>query len=810
MLLLEEIRIIKKVFFTSVIITLLLIISIMLVACNGNADEPDPNEPTLYTITFECNGGSKISPISMQAGAEITPPPPPVREGFTFAGWRNENSNFAPYFTFGLMPERNIILYADWDALFYTVTFVIGEGAERQSGSLVQTIPYAGSAVPPLCKRVGYELTGWQGEYTSITKNTTITAIWEVISCTVVFDPNCDDAILVSGQALQTVEYGTSINPPLYARDGYKFTHWELSKTGARLDNVVMDFTAIAQWEEKLTVAFSGNGGVLTSGNELQLVEKGRAASPPTYEKYGYDFDGWTLVPSGGNLNDVQCNISATAKWKIKTYNVSFSPGHADAEKISGQEQHIIEHGTTVTPPEYQAEDYVFIGWSLSPNDADLQNVQCNIVATAIWEQGYLVIFYPNDGILISGDLEQIVKSGHNAAPPILEKEGYGYTWDKAYENITAAITINAVWYTSGLSFLQVSDGYEVKGTQALNAQEVIIPSIFNALPVVGIADNAFENKSFTDINIGDNIKYIGKEAFLGCTGITTIVISYGSQVNILEESVFSGCKNLQYISLPYAIYNIKRYAFQNCTSLISVTIPNVDSIEFGSIDDSAFVGCESLQTFIIPANIQQNGLGKGVFSGCIALNEITIPSQITNIPDNTFVRCANLESAVMGSVTIGKNAFNSCVKLTEILADAIFSIGESAFSGCINLEGIDISKAESINIYAFKDCKKIDAVTLSEDLTVINEAVFYGCSDLSKIIISKNVVTIDKNAFYNCSSLTAIFYQGDSVGWQDVAMGENAINTGNVSIYYYSEDAIYDGEHWHYDTNNAPEIWEQ
>ncbi len=40
-----------------------------------------------YTITFNTDGGSEVTPITLEAGATITAPPEPTKEGFTFDGW---------------------------------------------------------------------------------------------------------------------------------------------------------------------------------------------------------------------------------------------------------------------------------------------------------------------------------------------------------------------------------------------------------------------------------------------------------------------------------------------------------------------------------------------------------------------------------------------------------------------------------------------------------------------------------------------------------------------------------------------------
>ena len=87
----------------------------------------------------------------------------------------------------------------------------------------------------------------------------------------------------------------------------------------------------------------------------------------------------------------------------------------------------------------------------------------------------------------------------------------------------------------------------------------------------------------------GYEVKKISDGAFQNCTGITSVVIPDG--VMIIGEFVFSGCTSLAEIVIPDSVTSIGGYAFSYCTSLAEITIP--DSVT--SIGGSAFSGCTSL-----------------------------------------------------------------------------------------------------------------------------------------------------------------------------------------------------------------------
>jgi len=125
------------------------------------------------------------------------------------------------------------------------------------------------------------------------------------------------------------------------------------------------------------------------------------------------------------------------------------------------------------------------------------------------------------------------------------------------------------------------------------------------------------------------------------------------------DEVYIASCnKELKSVVIPseingYPVTTIGSCAFQSCTRLTSVTIPN----SVTSIDKSAFYGCVKLVEIIIPDSV--TSIGDLAFMACHELKSLTIPKSVKHIGRralgycNTFykiedfVLCGEKDSAV-------------------------------------------------------------------------------------------------------------------------------------------------------------------
>ena len=167
-----------------------------------------------YTITFDTNGGSEITPITQDYETAITAPDNPTRKGYTFKGWDKEIPE--------TMPAENITVKAQWKINQYTIAFDTNGGSEISPITQDYGMEITAPANPT---RKGYTFKGWDKEIpeTMPAENMTVKAQWEINQYTITFDTNGGSEI-----APITQDYGTKITAPDNpTRKGYTFKGWD-------------------------------------------------------------------------------------------------------------------------------------------------------------------------------------------------------------------------------------------------------------------------------------------------------------------------------------------------------------------------------------------------------------------------------------------------------------------------------------------------------------------------------------------------------------------------------------------------------
>lgn len=243
-------------------------------------------------------------------------------------------------------------------------------------------------------------------------------------------------------------------------------------------------------------------------------------------------------------------------------------------------------------------------------------------------------------------------------------------------------------------------------------------------------------------------------------------------------------------------VTGIEYLAFQNCTELVSVTIPKtVTSISPYGI----FEGCTSLQTITVhSANPEYCSVDGILFSKDMTTlirypaartdSLYAIPDSVKYIDDYAFEGCAALAEVDLPDATtwVEGHAFENCTSLTSIfLPNEVSEVGEHAFDGCTSLTSISVGK-QNLRYSAKNGVlynKKAGAIfrcpigitgkfTVPSTVYNVTACAFRGCTGLTEISLPEGVTNISEEAFYGCANVTVIKFGGTVEQWNAITKG--------------------------------------
>ena len=311
------------------------------------------------------------------------------------------------------------------------------------------------------------------------------------------------------------------------------------------------------------------------------------------------------------------------------------------------------------------------------------------------------------------------------------------------------------------------------------------------------------------------------------------------STENLIEITKYKG--SATDLTIPskidgYTVAGLGDGAFEGCTSLVSVKIP--DTVEY--INFNVFCGCSALKSIEVEANnseySSENGvlfnknkdtivaypmgkedtsyvvpdgvleIGMSAFHSCSKLTNVKLPDGVEIIDDFAFAFCYGLESIIVPDSVryLGDAAFLFCIKLESVtLGNGIAYIGNTVFSYSafynneINWENdglyigkylLNVSKnvgevfwvkggTEVIADCAFSSCEKLVSVMLPETITSIGETLFYECPLIENIVVNGNggVYSSEYGVLYKGNSL-AVYPQGKADVKFNIPAGTDSI----------------------------------
>lgn len=341
------------------------------------------------------------------------------------------------------------------------------------------------------------------------------------------------------------------------------------------------------------------------------------------------------------------------------------------------------------------------------------------------------------------------------------------YTFKVNYEGVKTEFNVNFIereYYTEGLEFVlnKTEDAYLVsnyKGTE----ENVIIPSTFNYLNVVGIKSYAFnKNQTIKKVTLPNTISEIEANAFVN-SSIKEINIP--ESVKKIGAAAFYFCDNLRSVTIPKSVKTIEEYALYN-TILVYTDIDDTNSWNKDAFDDNLVYIHKGLDLSKI---VRENNFEFYVDETVSLLNYlgndsiVEIPSEFNSKPIVEISNSAFLKNQTLEEVTISNNikvikdkAFRETALNSVEIPSSVKEIGVYAFSACESLKSVIFNEGlEIINISAFAACNNLLSAILPSSLKRIEQYGFQNCLSIKTIYIPKNVDYIGEGAFYACGRST-------------------------------------------------------
>ncbi len=597
-------------------------------------------------------------------------------------------------------------------------------------------------------------------------------------------------------------------------------------------DNGDMLYTVTVRVKPMYEVKFNTLGGTSV---EKQIVEEDALAAAPVTTKTGYTLSGWNRSLA----EPITENTEFTAVWTANNYTVTLDKtgGTDGANTVTAT---FGSSMPTATAP--SRVGYTFDGYYDASNvkyyDSTMTSVKvwyktepttlyANWIART--DTKYIVNHYQqnadDDGYTFFEKDELYGKSDTSVTPAVKSYAGFTAPTKKTvninpngntvvdYYYTRKSYTINVVGnggasvqitqkYGSTINTSSVTrSGYELEGLYT----DIDLTSKLTTVPLENKTVYAYwkgENRP-TDFNYTTSTDGIIITGYKGSS--TTVVIPLqidGKNVITISSYAFQNKSSIISVTIPNSVTSIGNNAFKGCTGLTSISIPN--SVK--SIGDLAFYNCYKLvevynlsSSIIVTKGDSSNGR-----VGYYALDVYTdanAESKFSNVngyilynngTDRYLIEYTGSDTNLTLPENIGgenygihQYAFLGNDKITSVtIPDSVTSIGDRAFYECTGLTSISIpNSVTSIGSWAFSGCTNL--IQIENGVSYVDKWVVDCNTSVTYVTLRADIVGISGAAFWDCTGLRSINFNGTIAQWNAIykTSGWN-YNTGNYTIY--------------------------
>lgn len=244
--------------------------------------------------------------------------------------------------------------------------------------------------------------------------------------------------------------------------------------------------------------------------------------------------------------------------------------------------------------------------------------------------------------------------------------------------------------------------------------------------------------------------------------------VTYKSKVltvTTIGKSAFSGCDGITSITIPNSITSIESFAFNDCTSLKNLRIEDgTETLSLGynsfnnnydySIGEGLFYDCP-LEILYLGRNLSYNlevnqyrpsrCFGYSPFYYKKGLISVTIGNNVTSVREYAFYKCSYFEEVHISDLSAwcnivfygpdsnplsyARNLYLNGELVTDlVIPNSVTEIKDYVFRNCSGLTSVTIPNCvTSIGSGAFKDCSGLKTVINLSELPIIKRSSEYG-----------------------------------------------------------------------------------
>lgn len=646
-----------------------------------------------YNITYHLGGGinaednptefnERTLPLTLKA---------PTRDGFTFGGWyQNPAYSGNQMTTIDAGTEKNVSLWAKWNAIEYSVSYVLNGGTNSdQNVAKYSILDTPVKLYNPT--RDGYLFEGWFAS-----------SDFSGERMTYLSKDNLGDVTLHAKWSLAyTITYNTNggfndgRNPSVFTENTETFTLFEAEKVNYSFlgwfDNEELTGTPITQiakgtknnivlwakWSStQITVTFNPNGGGVSP--LTKVVKKGGTYGElPTPTRAGYTFNGWGFaMPLSVGANTVRQDdytIKSGSKnddtyfWVNQNYHLTIG------------NQYVVKFYAIVDPnntwrfapqnrtPEFSLKngynEVTFVagdprGFFFDDKNHDPEHpfIITDVIIEAQTE-GEVITFSTTK--YVNSETQITLENNHTLFAQWTENV---YTVTYNLDGGTNSAGNPATFKRSNLpiALLDATKDGEYFAGWYLDAEFTKRVTKIDAGSLKNIELWARFSQSPLVFDLVGSSAYSVRAANTSISGNIEIPQTYnGKPVVVIQNSAFKDCSNVTSVLIPSSIKSIGINAFENCSNITETTISEGVTL----IGNNTFLGCVKLASVILPTSLEN--IGANAFAGCTSLTSIVLPKNIQEIGANAFANCTKLATIeVFGDTpaTLKNNVFPNSV----------------------------------------------------------------------------------------------------------------------------------------------------